>query len=132
VSSRVTNDVTLIEAVMGGTLLYALRMAITLVGCVAMLFFTSAKLTVLALLGMPLGAAADRAHRLARCASSRARCRTAWPTSPATSTRRIHEVRTVQAFATSRARARPSAERVEAVFRWRSSAPRCWRCSSPR
>ena len=29
VASRVTNDVTLIEAVMGGTLLYALRMAIT-------------------------------------------------------------------------------------------------------
>ncbi|HEY4998774.1 MAG TPA: ABC transporter transmembrane domain-containing protein, partial [Usitatibacter sp.] len=39
VSSRVTNDVTLIEAVMGGTLLYALRMAITMIGCVAMLFF---------------------------------------------------------------------------------------------
>ena len=36
VASRVTNDVTLIEAVMGGTLLYALRMAITMVGCAAM------------------------------------------------------------------------------------------------
>src|SRR6185369_12895544 len=49
VSSRVTNDVTLIEAVMGGTFLYALRMGITLVGCVAMLFFTSVKLTLLSL-----------------------------------------------------------------------------------
>src|SRR5205823_217780 len=47
VSSRVTNDVTLVEAVMGGTMLYALRMAITMVGCVAMLFFTSVKLTLL-------------------------------------------------------------------------------------
>src|SRR5439155_865340 len=54
VSSRVTNDVTLIEAVMGGTLLYALRMAITMVGCVVMLFFTSVKLTLLALVGMPV------------------------------------------------------------------------------
>jgi ATP-binding cassette subfamily B protein len=44
VASRVTNDVTLIEAVMGGTLLYALRMAITLAGCIAMLFFTSVSL----------------------------------------------------------------------------------------
>src|SRR4029078_8648327 len=54
VSSRVTNDVTLIEAVMGGTLLYALRMAITLVGCIVMLFVTSVKLTALALVGIPL------------------------------------------------------------------------------
>ncbi len=54
VSSRVTNDVTLIEAVMGGTLLYALRMAITMVGCAAMLLVTSVKLTVLALAAMPL------------------------------------------------------------------------------
>src|SRR6267378_7685177 len=47
VSSRITNDVTLIEAVMGGTLLYALRMAITLVGCMAMMLFTSVKLSLL-------------------------------------------------------------------------------------
>ena len=32
VVSRLTNDVTLVEAVMGGTLLYALRMAFTLGG----------------------------------------------------------------------------------------------------
>src|SRR6266849_193866 len=48
VASRVTNDVTLIEAVMGGTFLYALRMLITMIGCVVMLFFTSVKLTLLA------------------------------------------------------------------------------------
>ena len=41
VSSRVTNDVTLIEAVMGGTLLYALRMFFTMLGCAVMLFVTS-------------------------------------------------------------------------------------------
>src|SRR3954466_11406954 len=54
VSSRVTNDVTLIEAVMGGTFLYALRMAITMLGCLGMLFFTSIKLTLIALACMPL------------------------------------------------------------------------------
>src|SRR4029079_6167084 len=45
VSSRVTNDVTLIEAVMGGTFLYALRMGITMLGCLGMLFYTSVKLS---------------------------------------------------------------------------------------
>ena len=33
VASRVTNDVTLVEAVMGGTFLYALRMTVTMIGC---------------------------------------------------------------------------------------------------
>ena len=42
VASRVTNDVGTIESLMGGTLLYALRMAITLVGCIVMLFFVAA------------------------------------------------------------------------------------------
>src|SRR5881394_3798335 len=54
VASRVTNDVTLIEAVMGGTMLYALRMALTMLGCAVMLFFTSVKLTVIALVAMPV------------------------------------------------------------------------------
>jgi hypothetical protein len=57
VASRVTNDVTLIEAVMGGTLLYALRMAITMVGCV--MPFTSTLRAALA--WHAGGAAADRA-----------------------------------------------------------------------
>ena len=49
VSSRVTNDVTLIEAIMGGTLLYSLRMALTMVGCLVMLFVTSVKLALITL-----------------------------------------------------------------------------------
>src|SRR3954469_23615231 len=76
VSSRVTNDVTLIEAVMGGTLLYSLRMAITMVGCLAMLFITSVKLTVLALACMPLvlmpiGLLGTRVRRLSRAVQDR-------------------------------------------------------------
>ncbi len=108
VSSRVTNDVTLIEAVMGGTLLYALRMAITLAGCVAMLFFTSVKLT----------ASRSRACRSCCCRSAssdrasgvfRARCRTAWPTSPATWTRRSTRSAPCRRSRTRIARPPPSA-----------------------
>ncbi|MEO7744023.1 MAG: ABC transporter transmembrane domain-containing protein [Usitatibacter sp.] len=116
VSSRVTNDVTLIEAVMGGTLLYALRMAITLVGCVAMLFYTSAKLTVLALLGMPvvllpIVLIGSRLRKLSRTVQDRV----ADVSSHIDET--IHEVRTVQAFAHEARESATFAERVEAVFK---------------
>ena len=80
VASRVTNDVTLIEAVMGGTFLYALRMAITMVGCVVMLFFTSVKLTLLALACMPVVLLPIGAPRPARAQALARRCRTASPT----------------------------------------------------
>src|SRR5260221_176799 len=97
VSSRVTNDVTLIEAVMGGTLLYALRMAITMVGCAAMLLVTSVKLTVLALAAMPLvllpiGLLGLRVRRLSRAVQDRV----ADVSTHVDET--LHEIRTVQAF----------------------------------
>ena len=115
VSSRVTNDVTLIEAVMGGTLLYALRMAITLAGCVAMLFFTSVKLTVIALACMPLvlmpiGLLGTRVRRLSRAVQDRV----ADVTSHVDET--LHEIRTVQAFAHEDHESATFGERVEAVF----------------
>jgi ATP-binding cassette, subfamily B, bacterial len=115
VSSRVTNDVTLIEAVMGGTLLYALRMAITMVGCVAMLFFTSVKLTVLALACMPLvllpiGILGMRVRRLSRAVQDRV----ADVSSHVDET--LHEIRTVQAFAHEDRESATFGERVEAVF----------------
>ena len=115
VSSRVTNDVTLIEAVMGGTLLYALRMAITMVGCAAMLFFTSVKLTVLALACMPLvllpiGLLGMRVRRLSRAVQDRV----ADVSSQVDET--LHEIRTVQAFAHEDRESATFGERVEAVF----------------
>jgi ATP-binding cassette subfamily B protein len=115
VSSRVTNDVTLIEAVMGGTLLYALRMAITMVGCVAMLFFTSVKLTVLALACMPvvllpIGILGMRVRRLSRAVQDRV----ADVSSHVDET--LHEIRTVQAFAHEDIESATFGERVEAVF----------------
>ena len=116
VSSRVTNDVTLIEAVMGGTLLYALRMAITLIGCVAMLFFMSVKLTVLALACMPvvllpIGLLGLRVRRLSRAVQDRV----ADVSSHVDET--LHEIRTVQAFAHEDLESATFGERVEAVFK---------------
>jgi ATP-binding cassette subfamily B protein len=115
VSSRVTNDVTLIEAVMGGTLLYALRMAITLAGCVAMLFFTSVKLTAIALACMPLvllpiGLLGRRVRRLSRAVQDRV----ADVSTHVDET--LHEIRTVQAFAHEARESATFGERVEAVF----------------
>ncbi len=115
VSSRVTNDVTLIEAVMGGTLLYALRMAITMIGCVAMLFFTSVKLTVLALACMPvvllpIGLLGLRVRRLSRAVQDRV----ADVSSHVDET--LHEIRTVQAFAHEAIESATFGERVEKVF----------------
>jgi len=115
VASRVTNDVTLIEAVMGGTFLYALRMGITLVGCVAMLFFTSVKLTLLSLVCMPvvlmpIAILGVRVRKLSRAVQDRV----ADVTSHVDET--LHEIRTVQAFAHEGAESRTFGERVEAVF----------------
>ena len=115
VSSRVTNDVTLIEAVMGGTLLYALRMALTLAGCAAMLFFTSVKLSVIAmgcmpLVLLPIALLGLRVRRLSRAVQDRV----ADVTSHVDET--LHEIRTVQAFAHERVESATFGERVEFVF----------------
>jgi len=115
VSSRVTNDVTMIEAVMGGTFLYALRMAVTLAGCIVMLFVTSVKLTLLALAGMPVVLApiailGRRVRRLSRAVQDRV----ADVSSHVDET--LHEIRTVQAFAHEDRESRTFGERVEAVF----------------
>jgi ATP-binding cassette subfamily B protein len=115
VSSRVTNDVTLIEAVMGGTLLYALRMAITLAGCMAMMLFTSVKLTLLTLaclpvVLLPIGLLGFRVRRLSRAVQDRV----ADVSSQVDET--LHEIRTVQAFAHEDLEVATFGERVEAVF----------------
>jgi len=115
VASRVTSDVTLIEAVMGGAFLYALRMAMTLAGCVAMLFFTSVKLTVLALACMPLvllpiGVLGLRVRRLSRAVQDRV----ADVSTHLVET--LHEIRTVQAFAHEALDSRTFVGAVEAVF----------------
>ncbi|QJR15798.1 ABC transporter transmembrane domain-containing protein [Usitatibacter palustris] len=115
VASRVTNDVTLVEAVMGGTFLYALRMLVTLLGCVVMLFVTSVKLSVLALACMPvvllpIGLIGIRLRKLSRAVQDRV----ADVTSHVDET--IHEIRTVQAYAHEEAEVGGFTALVERVF----------------
>jgi ATP-binding cassette subfamily B protein len=115
VSSRVTNDVTLIENVMGGTFLYALRMAMTMVGCAVMLFVTSVKLSLIAMATMPLvllpiGLLGMRVRRLSRAVQDRV----ADVASHVDET--LHEIRTVQAYAREDHASTTFGQRVEAVF----------------
>jgi len=115
VASRVTNDVTLVEAVMGGTFLYAMRMAVTMLGCAVMVVVTSPKLALIALAStpvvlLPIGLLGFRVRHLSRTVQDRV----ADVTSHVDET--IHEIRTVQAYAHERSEAQTFGERVEAVF----------------
>ena len=115
VGSRITNDVTLIETVMGGTFLYALRMGVTLLGCAVMLFITSVKLSILALAGMPIVLAPIALlGRRVRGLSRAVQDRVADVSSHVDET--VHEIRTVQAFAHERRESATFGERVNAVF----------------
>ncbi len=115
VISRLTADVTLVETVMGGTLLYALRMAFTLAGCAVMLVVTSVKLSVLALaclpvVVLPIGLLGRRVRRLSRETQDRM----AEVSSHADET--LHEIRTVQAYAHEAQEERNFGALAEAVF----------------
>ena len=97
VVSRLTNDVTLIESAIGGTLLYALRMAFTLAGCAVMLFLTSVKLSILAVaclpvVVLPIGLLGLRVRKLARVVQDRVADVSAQVDES------LHEIRTVQAY----------------------------------
>jgi len=84
--------------VIGGTLLYALRMAFTLAGCAVMLALTSVKLSVLALaclpvVVLPIGLLGRRVRRLSRAVQDRVAEVSAHVDES------LHEIRTVQAYA---------------------------------
>ncbi len=115
VASRLLTDVTLVENVMGGTLLYALRMAVMLAGCAVMLVVTSPKLALLALACMPvvllpIGLLGLRVRRLSRAVQDRL----ADVSSQVDET--LHEIRTVQSYANEERERAAFGERAEAVF----------------
>jgi len=95
--SRLTNDVTLVETVMGGALFYATRMFVTMCGCAVMLVITSFKLALLALaclpfVLLPMMALGGRVRKLSREMQDRvADVSTHIDES-------VHEIRTVQAY----------------------------------
>ena len=115
VISRLTNDTTMLETVIGSSLSMAIRNALLLVGGLVMLALTSAKLTLLVLAGVPLVVTpiilfGRRVRRLARASQDRVGDVGAYVDEA------LHEIRTVQAYgheAVDRAR---FAERVEDAF----------------
>lgn len=115
VISRLTNDTTLLETVIGSSLSMALRNGVIMIGSIIMLAVTSAKLTALVLIGVPVVMApilifGRRVRRLSRDTQDRVADVAAYVDET------LHEIRTVQAYVhESHDRAR-FGDRVEATF----------------
>ena len=115
VISRLTNDTTMLETVIGSSLSMALRNIVLGVGALILLMLTSLKLTLLVLAGLPVVVLpiilfGRRVRRLARASQDRVADTGAYVDEA------IHEIRTVQAYAHEPEDRRAYAERVEAAF----------------
>ncbi len=115
VISRLTNDTTMLETVIGSSASMAARNLLLLVGGLAMLALTSAKLTLLVLVGvpavvLPIVLFGRRVRRLARAAQDRVGDVGAYLDEA------LHEIRTVQAYAHETVDRRRFGERVEDAF----------------
>lgn len=115
VLSRLTNDTTQLETVIGSSVSMALRNALLLIGGLVMLAITSLKLTLLVLLAIPfvlvpIIAFGRRVRRLARATQDSV-------ANVGTYTDEvIHEIRTVQAYGHEAASAQEFNARVESTF----------------
>jgi ATP-binding cassette subfamily B protein len=97
VMSRLTNDATLLQQVIGYGLSMFLRNALMMVGAAAMLFVTSWKLALLVLVGvpatlLPILVLGRRVRRLSRASQDRVADVSAYVDEA------VHEIRTVQAY----------------------------------
>jgi ATP-binding cassette subfamily B protein len=115
VISRLTNDTTMLETVIGSSVSMAIRNLLLLVGGLVMLALTSAKLTLLVLAGVPLVVApivlfGRRVRRLARASQDRVGDVGAYVDEA------LHEIRTVQAYGHEPIDRARFAERVEEAF----------------
>ena len=116
VISRITNDTTLLDAVVGGAFSWALRNIVLFIGGMVMLLITSTKLTLLVMAGIPFVLApilllGRRVRKMSREMTDRVADATAYIDET------LHEVRTVQAYAHERHDRARFADRVEAIFR---------------
>jgi len=115
VISRLTNDTQILESVVGSSASFALRNFLLMIGAFVMLALTSAKLTLLVLVGVPIVflpiiVAGRRVRKLSRASQDRIADVAAYVDET------LHEIRTVQAYvheATDRA---GFGQRVEAHF----------------
>jgi len=115
VISRLTNDTTMLETVIGSSVSMAVRNLLLLAGGLVMLALTSLKLTLLVLAGVPLVVApivlfGRRVRRLARASQDRIGDVGAYVDEA------LHEIRTVQAYGHEPVDRKHFAERVEEAF----------------
>nr|PZN03454.1 MAG: ABC transporter [Pseudomonadota bacterium] len=113
--SRLTNDVTLVQAVIGWGFSMFLRNALMMIGAAAMLVVTSPKLAALTVFGVPLTLApilvlGRRVRRKSREVQDRIADVSAYVDEA------VHEVRTVQAYAHEDIDRRRFGERAEAAY----------------
>ena len=115
VISRLTNDTTMLQDIIGSSLSLALRNVVLGVGALVLLTVTSLKLTLLVLGGLPVVVVpiilfGRRVRRLARTSQDRVADTGAYVDES------IHEIRTVQAYAHEPEDRSGYAQRVEAAF----------------
>jgi ATP-binding cassette subfamily B protein len=115
VLSRLTNDTTMLETVIGSSASMAVRNLLLMLGGLVMLALTSAKLTLMVLVGVPLTVVpillfGRRVRRLARASQDRIGDVGAYVDEA------LHEIRTVQAYGHEAEDRRQFAARVESAF----------------
>jgi len=115
VISRLTNDTTMLETVIGSSASMAARNLLLLIGGLVMLALTSLKLTLLVLVGVPLTVVpiilfGRRVRKLARASQDRVGDVGAYVDEA------LHEIRTVQAYVHEDQDRSAFAERVENAF----------------
>ena len=115
VISRLTNDTTMLETVIGSSASMAVRNFLLMIGGVVMLALTSAKLTAMVLVGVPLTVVpiilfGRRVRKLARASQDRVGDVSAYVDEA------LHEIRTVQAYGHEGEDRRQFGARVESAF----------------
>ena len=115
VISRLTNDTSLLEVVIGSSASFALRNTLIMAGSLVMLFVTSPKLTALVLLGVPLVIApillyGRRVRTLSRASQARVADVSVYIDEA------LHEIRTVQSYGHEMEDRARFGERVEQAF----------------
>ncbi|MFO1398570.1 MAG: ABC transporter transmembrane domain-containing protein [Burkholderiales bacterium] len=115
VISRLTNDTTMLETVIGSSASMAIRNALLMAGGLVMLALTSGKLTLLVLVGVPLVLVpiiffGRRVRKLARASQDRVGDVGAYVDEA------LHEIRTVQAYGHESVDRRQFGARVEDAF----------------
>ena len=115
VISRLTNDTSLLEVVIGSSASFALRNTLIMIGSLVMLMFTSPKLTALVLLGVPLVIApillyGRRVRTLSRASQARVADVSVYIDEA------LHEIRTLQSYGHENEDRLRFGERVEQAF----------------